>query len=152
MQPIENSAKLSQNPSKSVKFHLKIRTRLELSNFGGWRAASPTAFIRIFGYKAGLQPVLIHPTANLGDRTKMYVLFLNNHSKLFFSSLIYTAVYFATRKLYDSLEKILFRQDSTSIIWKYFLKVQSGCRFSCYIGSGAKEKGGTVPLKKLLGN
>jgi hypothetical protein len=34
---------------------------------------------------------------------------------------------------------------------KIFLKVQSGCRFSCYIGSGAKEKGGTVPLKKLLG-
>jgi hypothetical protein len=29
--------------------------------------------------------------------------------------------------------------------------VQSGCRFSCYIGSGAKEKGGTALLKKLLG-
>ena len=111
MQPIENSAKLSQNPSKSVKFHPKIRTRLELSNFGGWRAASPTAFIRIFGHKTGLQPVLIHPTANLGDRTKMYVLFLNNHSKLCFSSLIYTAVYFVTRKLYDSLEKILFSHE-----------------------------------------
>ena len=44
----------------------------------------------------------IKDTANLGDRTKMYVLFLNNHSKLCFSSLIYTAVYFATRKLYES--------------------------------------------------
>ena len=41
----------------------------------------------------------------------MYVLFLNNHSKLCFSSLIYTAVYFATRKLYDSLEKILFSHE-----------------------------------------
>jgi hypothetical protein len=78
MQPIENSAKLSQNPSKSVKFHPKIRTRLELSNFGGWRAASPTAFIRISGHKTGLQPVLIHPTANFGDRAKMNVLSLNN--------------------------------------------------------------------------
>ena len=71
MQPIENSAKLSQNPSKSVNFHPKIRTRLDLSNFGGWRAASPTAFIRIFGYITGLQPVLIHPTARCDGRSIM---------------------------------------------------------------------------------
>jgi hypothetical protein len=104
MQPIENSMGILQNLSKSIKFHPKIRTRLELSNFGGWRAASPTAFIRILGHKTGLQPVLIHPTANLGDRTKMYVLFLNNHCKLCFSYFIAPAdVIDTARKVHDFL-------------------------------------------------
>jgi hypothetical protein len=41
----------------------------------------------------GISSSAANYTANLGDRTKMNVLFLNNHSKLCFSSLIYTAVY-----------------------------------------------------------
>ena len=35
--------------------------------------------LKNFGHKTGLQPVLIHPTANFGDRTKINVLALNNH-------------------------------------------------------------------------
>ena len=114
--------RILQSLSKSFIFHPKIRTRLELSKKGGWRAASPTAFIRIFGYKTGLQPVLIHPRIGGIEETVAIIDSLSNVSE---NKILHYLSLYKNQFLYQKSGYLLWHCRNTLGLTDHFF---SACR------------------------